>query len=740
MSSFRKGQAVAAGAVLSWLLVVSAGAAPRAGKLPAGQPAPAVEGVDRDLLLVGRTGKINGVQSWTLETRRFRAGLNALAFSRDSRRLAVAGDAGTIRILEAKTGKLQRIVIGHAGSIRALAFLPDGKTLASVSRDRTVRFWEAATGKYLRKMSIAPGVHAAAFSPDAAYLATVGANGDARLWDVSKGRAMGVLKGHTGDVETVAWSPDGRWIATGAADAKAMVWSASTRKQLAVIDRGLRRVGAVSWSPDSKTLAFTGGSDGGLFLWDLTTKKVLRSIKENVYRSNIATWSPDGQELACQGDSGKAYIWDAKSWQHTREFVSRATGHSGDVSGAAWSPDGQHLAFCSSTLGNCKLQVELSVCAVATGKTLWKHFDSLHVMKLAAMSADGRRLACSYWGGGFSFHLWDLTSATLKATVPRLSDSQYLAWSPDGEVLAACEKGGGVSLWDAECQGRLRECAFRNAEHADKQAIGLTWSPDGKRLVSGAEGEEPSIFSSATGRELGRLKGHRVRGRYVLAWSPDGKMIALGFAGERRVVLWSAATGRYLGEFRGPGGDQRGLAWSADGRDLVCGGTDGKCVIWRRGRPGVLPGTTGCPIKAVAWSPDGQTIAAGEGDSPMNGRASVLLWSARRGRSLPPLSAHSAGIHSLGWSRDGKLLFSACGLTARLWNVPDRRLVMTILPTGPSTGLVFGGGGHFRASGKFDPEKDVVYVAVTADGQETFTPAEFERRFEWRNEPAKVAR
>jgi len=729
-----------AASALGCLLAIPAGAAPRAAKPVRRQPDPAVEGIDRDLLLVGRPEKISGAQMWTVETRRPRAGLNALAFSRDSSRLAVAGDAGIIRILVTETGKLQRIVIGHAGSIRALAFLPDGKTLGSVSRDRTVRFWEAATGKFLRKMSIAPGVYAAAFSSDAAYLVTVGANGDARLWDVSTGRALGILKGHTKDVETVAWSPDGRWIATGAADAKTMVWSASTREQVAVIDCGLKRVGAVSWSPDGGTLAFTGGSDGGLFLWDLTTKKTVRSIKRDVYRSGIAAWSPDGRELACQGDSGKAYIWDTKSWQHTREFVSRAPWTSKYLSGAAWSPDGQRVAAWSSTLGDCKLQVQLSVCVAASGKTLWQHVDALPVMKAAAMSADGRRLVCSYWGGGFSFHLWELASATLKATVPRLSQSQDLAWSPDGEILAACEKGGGISLWDAECQGRLRECTFRDAKHADKQAFGLAWSPDGKRLISAPVVETPSIFNSATGKEVGRLKGHTVGGSSVLAWSPNGKMIALAPGGERNVILWSAATGRLLGEFKGPGGDQRGLAWSPNSRDLVCGGTDGKCVVWRRGRPGVLPGTTGCPIEAVAWSPDGKTIAAGEGGSPMNGRASVLLWSAARGRPLPPLGAHSAGVHSLGWSRDSKLLLSACERVARLWDFPGRRPFTTILPTGPSSGVAIGGSGHFRASGEFDPAEDVVYAAVTADGQETFTPAEFQRKFGWRNDPAKAVR
>jgi WD40 repeat protein len=295
-------------------------------------------------------------------------------------------------------------------------------------------------------------------------------------------------------------------------------------------------------------------------------------------------------------------------------------------------------------------------------------------------------------------------------------------------------------LWDPANQSRLRKCSFRDAEEAKKPAMALAWSPDGKRLISGVDGGEPVIFDSATARELGRLRGHGLGLRSVLAWSPTGKMIALGFAEQRRVALWSGATGRHLGEFKAPGGHQRGLAWSADGRDLVCGGTDGKCVVWRRGRPGALPGTAGCPIEVVGWSPDGRTIAAGEGDSPTSGGASVLLWSARRGRPLPPLRAHSAGIHSLGWSADGKMLLSASALTARLWSVSDGHAVRTIVPTGPAAGLVFGGSGHVQANGEFDAEKGLAYVAVTAEGQETFTPAGFQRRFGWRNDPAKAGR
>jgi hypothetical protein len=44
--------------------------------------------------------------------------------------------------------------------------------------------------------------------------------------------------------------------------------------------------------------------------------------------------------------------------------------------------------------------------------------------------------------------------------------------------------------------------------------------------------------------------------------------------------------------------------------------------------------------------------------------------------------------------------------------------------------------GHFRFNG--DAQLHVVYVVQTADGQETLTPAEFENKYGWKNDPDKV--
>jgi hypothetical protein len=56
----------------------------------------------------------------------------------------------------------------------------------------------------------------------------------------------------------------------------------------------------------------------------------------------------------------------------------------------------------------------------------------------------------------------------------------------------------------------------------------------------------------------------------------------------------------------------------------------------------------------------------------------------------------------------------------------------------PSTDeLIVSPEGHYRGTEGIDDH--VVYVAVTADGrQETLTPAEFEAKYVWKNDPTKV--
>src|SRR5262249_29473331 len=98
--------------------------------------------------LVGKPAAVEGALSWTLETRGHRWSVSAVAYGPDGRRLATTGRDGTIRLWEAGTGRLLRILVSSAPALPAAAWSPDGRTLACGcdSPDNAMQLWDAETG------------------------------------------------------------------------------------------------------------------------------------------------------------------------------------------------------------------------------------------------------------------------------------------------------------------------------------------------------------------------------------------------------------------------------------------------------------------------------------------------------------------------------------------------------------------------------------------------------------------
>jgi WD40 repeat protein len=116
--------------------------------------------------------------------------------------------------------------------IRALAFSPDSKSLAVAGWDGSVELFTARSRGRDRGWKPGPGAAAAlAFDPDGAYLApdgrtllSGGADGTVRLWDVASGRERRSYRWHQRWVTCAAPSPDGMTAAAGSDDSTIVVW------------------------------------------------------------------------------------------------------------------------------------------------------------------------------------------------------------------------------------------------------------------------------------------------------------------------------------------------------------------------------------------------------------------------------------------------------------------------------------------------------------------------------------
>lgn len=101
----------------------------------------------------------------------------AIAFSPDSRALAIGRRGEGLAIHEVEGRRLRQELKTPAGSCARIAFLPDGKQLLTWG-DKTMRVWDLGTGKMVRSFSV-PTVNCLALTPDGRSV-VVGGDGEFR--------------------------------------------------------------------------------------------------------------------------------------------------------------------------------------------------------------------------------------------------------------------------------------------------------------------------------------------------------------------------------------------------------------------------------------------------------------------------------------------------------------------------------------------------------------------------------
>lgn len=276
----------------------------------------------------------------------------AIAWSPDSRRIALGGQDRSVQVRGATTGASTLVYKEHTGSITAIAWSLAGAQIASAALDRTVHVWNALTGQRIATYDSHKGmISALAWSPDGSMVASTcsGNDNSIHIWSASTGQQVLAYQGHTQLVRTLAWSPNGKAIASGSWQ-EVQIWNSEQGRKYFAYRGHHSWIRAIAWSPHDTRLA-SAGEDNSVQLWEPLNKGHITTL----YRGhndwvNHLHWSPDGQRIASGSRDHVVHIWEI-------ENSSKATHHnvrSSTVYALNWLPDSRHIA-CAS--GNGTIQV-----------------------------------------------------------------------------------------------------------------------------------------------------------------------------------------------------------------------------------------------------------------------------------------------------------------------------------------------------------------------------------------------
>jgi WD40 repeat protein len=372
------------------------------------------------------------------------------------------------------------------------------------------------------------------------------------------------------------------------------------------------RVTGVAFAPSGDAVA-TASLDKSVQVWNAVTGQQLFTATAIDGWQSVA-FAPSGREIVAGDRGGAMALWRAagQEWSNAAQCVRRWQAHRGRVYDVTFSLSGHRI-----------------VSAAEDGMvTLWKRPPTL---SLESVMPDDTKLGMTGiaqrgWlaiARQEEIQLWDVVRESPVANIGSESPCLTVAATADGRLLAAADRRGHVQLWDLECRGQQPVWSVRLPPES---TYPLAFSPDGRLLaVSSHDESRIWIYDTASGRVQWELA---VLHSFAPVFSPCGRYLAVPTQND--VLMWDVQSRQHLRSLLGHSSTVAAVAYSPDGRTIASASHDRLVKTWDTATGAELFSMAGhrSEVDAVAFSPDGRSLISADREGL------VRIWHVGTGRPL----------------------------------------------------------------------------------------------------------
>jgi len=186
--------------------------------------------------------------------------------------------------------------------------------------------------------------------------------------------------------------------------------------------------------------------------------------------------------------------------------------------------------------------------------------------------------------------IWDSEAGQVNHVLGRIwrkhwHDVNSASFSPDGKWVVTGSRDSTAKIWDSKTD-KLIYTLGGILSGQWKAITSASFSPDGNWVVTGSYDETATIWSLQKRRLLSpktwwrsnkRLRGHN-REVNSVSFSPDGKRVLTG-SSDGTAKIWDSKTGKLIHTLSGHDGYVKSASFSSDGK-LILTASGGTARVW----------------------------------------------------------------------------------------------------------------------------------------------------------------